>query len=510
MPLRHAPGPPSVPRVTGWFADFFLFWWALLYWNVRKTWFRLRGPTRDSCPCQVYSDSGHAFDSRCNAVVNWRKPARFRRVCPLLVETKDGWRCGVDAERVRPFWGRAALFGSGALLALYLAATLAVFGFLRFAHYETTYLTVAWPPLWSELRGSQEKLYAARAQKALAAGDYAEAVLALQMVCKINPQNYPAAITLANLSQVAGQPTVAEHIFARLMHEVPGQRPATAQIWVRSLLAHGDYAQIKPLAIAMLTEDSGRREAWLHALLFAARQTRDQAALDAILNSPADLPDWCLELIRIESQLLQRRPEQVLPSLTRVHGRPGSPYLPYYQIDKLMNLGRYDQANQLLEAYGARLPVEETGFLRLRLFAAKQWTSLMAPEYDNLLNYPMSGRLAAQFCAWFVRSPDAAAFARYADRFQQNGPALTAESLPLYHATYLAAVACGDSARADRIANDIAGLTHSDAKALRALAAFVAQRSSHQQITQLLPLVPLPVEMIYVLLDRPAATPRQP
>lgn len=496
--------------MAGWITDFFLFWWALLYWNARKTWFRLHGAHRDACPCQVFSDSGHALDSRCSAVENWRNPARFRRVCPLLTETKDGWRCGVDAERVRPFWGRAVLFGGGALLALYLAGTVAVFAFLRTANYETTYVTVAWPPLWAELRGSQEKLYATRAQKALAAGNYSEAILALQMVCGINPRNYPAAITLASLSQVAGQPYVAEHIYARLMHDVPGQRPATAQIWVRALLARADYAQIKPLATAMLTEDSSRREAWLHALLFSARQTRDLAALETIINGHTGLPDWCLDVTQAELLLLQRHTDQALPFLTRVQGRPGSPYLPYYQADRLIDLGRYEQAGELINAYDQRLPQEEAAFLRLRLFAAKGWTSLLESEYENLLNYPLTPHLAAQFCAWLMLSPDPAAFARYADRFQREGPPLNSETLALYHATFLAAVVCHDTVRSEQISDTITKFTASNAKAMRALAEMLEKGAGQQQVTQLLPLVPLPIEVIYAVLARPAGAPRKP
>lgn len=491
--------------MTGWIADFFLFWWALLYWNLRKAWFRLSGPTRDSCPCQVFSDSGHAMDSRCAAVQNWRNPARFRKVCPLLVETKDGWRCASDAERVRPFWGRAAAYFGAAFLVVYFAGTLAVYGFLRTAHYETSYATIAWPPLWGELRGSQEKLYAARAQRALAAGDYGDAILSLQMVCQINPRNYVAGITLASLTQVSGQPYVAEHIYARLMHDVPEHRPATAQIWVRALLARADYDQIKPLSTAMLTEDSGRREAWLHALLFSARQTKDLATLQAVIDGPAGLPDWCMDLINVEASLLQGRIDQALPPLTRVQGRPGSPYVPFYQAARLMDLERHEQAGELIEAYGARLPREEAAFLRLRLFGARRWTSLMGAEYDNLLSYPMTPRLAAQFCAWLILSPDRQAFARYADRFQHFGPPVSADTLPLYHANYLAAVACRDTARAEQIAGAITHFTAANGKAMRAVADLLAQGAGHAQVAQLLPLVPLPVEVIYAILERPAS-----
>ncbi|MBI2497405.1 MAG: hypothetical protein HYV75_05630 [Opitutae bacterium] len=255
--------------MIGWIGDFFRFWWALFYWNIRKGWFRLSGAHRDDCPCQNQSDSGLAFESRCEPITQWHRPARFRRVCPLLKETPDGLRCSVEAEGVRPFWGRAAVYAGGALLALYLAGTLAAYVALRAANYEMGYLVVAWPPRWQELRGAQERLYAARAQTAIRQGNYQEAILSLEMVCQLNPRNYSAGLALAGLSQVAARPNVAEHIYERLMRDVPEQRIATAQIWFRTLLARANYANIIPLAATMLSEDPEQRGAWLNALLFA-------------------------------------------------------------------------------------------------------------------------------------------------------------------------------------------------------------------------------------------------
>ncbi|MDQ5977397.1 MAG: hypothetical protein QG602_369 [Verrucomicrobiota bacterium] len=501
--------PPYGAGVAGWLTDFFLFWWALFYWNARKTWFRLRGAHRDSCPCQHYSDSGHALDSRCSAITHWRRPERFRRVCPLLTRTKDGWRCGVDAERVRPFWGRAALFGGGMLAALYVAGTVAVFAFLRTASYEVSYITVAWPPLWSELRASQEKLYATRAQQAIAAGNYPEALLALQRVCELNPRNHSAGLTLASLSQMAGQAYVAEHIYERLMQDVPEQRPATAQVWIRTLLARADYARIKPLAATMLTEDAGRREAWLHCLLFAVRQTRDEAVLTELIQHHTGLPDWCTEVVRTEILLLQGRHEQAVARLARVNNQPGSAYPPRYQVDRLIDLERFDQAAEVIISYGKLLPPDEASLLRLRILHARKWTSLLEAEYDTLLSYPLSPRLAAQLAACFVRHPEPAGLARFLDRFLQHGPALTGDSLPLYHAAYLAAVAGQDKARSEHTAAVIARFTSSDAKALRVVAGLLTVPGNNDQLTQVLPLVPLPLEVIYALLERPTLSERK-
>ena len=488
--------------MTGWIADFFRFWWALFYWNARKAWFRLHGTHRDSCPCQNFSDSGHALDSRCEAVMHWRNPKRFKKVCPLLTETKDGWRCSVDAERVRPFWGRAAGYASAALLSLYLLGSVAVFAAMRTAHYPVSYWTVVWPLRWAELRGSQEKLHTARAQQALARGDFKAAILSLQRVCELNPGNYGAGLTLANLIQIAGQPSVAEHIYMRLMQDVPEQRATTAQSWARLLLARGEWTQLKPLALAMLSEDSGRREAWLHALLFAARQTRDREILRPLLKNEHGLPNWCIEIIGIEQHLLDNQTDQAIARLNRVQSRPGSKYLPYYQVDRLLCLGRAEQAGQVLLAYGNRLPADEAAFLRLRVFRAQKWTSLLEPEYDTLLNHPLNPRLVVLFCASLVEQPAPELLPRYLDHFMQDGPAVSNETLPLYQASYLVAVLGRDAARAEKFLAAITKFTSSDARTLHGLGEALKSPRAAQQVDLILPLVPLPLEVVYAIRQR--------
>ena len=494
--------------MTGWIGDFFRFWWALFYWNLRKTWFRMRGADRDSCPCQNFSDSGHALDARCDAVIHWHQPARFRRVCPLLTETPEGWRCGVDAERVRPFWGRAALYAAGSLLALYLAGSVVVFAVLRVAKYQTSYLMVVWPPHWKELRGTQEKLYASRAQQALAAGNYQEAILSLEMVCQLNPRNYAAGLALAGLSQVAGQPYISEHIYERLMHDVPEQRLQTAQIWYRTLLARAAYAKIKPLAVAMLNEDPAQRGAWLNALLFAARQTGDGDFLGGVMQENPHLPEWCTEIIGTEQLLLQKHPDRALPRLRQVHRLMPSPYLPYYQVDRLLRSGRPDDASTLLTAYGKQLQSDEAAFLRLRVYRAKGWSTLVDSEFETLLQYPLTARIAALNCADLIASPSPGLLPRYLDKFTREAPPLSDATIPLYQATCLVAALGGDSVRAEKIAAQIMAYTSSDARVLRGLVDLLKAKAPDPRLTRILPLVPLPTEVIYAILERqPPAAP---
>ena len=417
--------------MTGRLGDFFRFWWALFYWNTRKTWFRLRGAHRDDCPCQTYSDSGQALDARCEAILHWRQPARFRRVCPLLTQTPQGWRCGVNAESVRPFWGRALRYGLALGLVLYLGATLAVYAALRAAHYDTSYLTVVWPPRWGELRAAQEKLYAERAQQALQSGKYQEAMLSLEMVTQLNPRNYAAGLALAGLSQAAAQPTVADHIYERLMHDVPEQRRPTAQIWFRTLLARAAYAPIKDLATTMLNEDPADRAAWLNALLFSCRQTGDADYLGGVLANNPDLPVWCTELIGVEQLLLQQHLDRALPRLTRIQRQPAAGYIPYYQVDRLLRHGQPDAANTVLRAYSSSLRPDEAAFLRLRVYQAKDWPALAGPELDGLLRYEMAPRIVAQFCADLINRPDPALFARFFARFTATNLPVDANTLAL-------------------------------------------------------------------------------
>lgn len=495
--------------MIGWIGDFFRFWWALFYWNSRKGWFRLSGAHRDDCPCQNQSDSGLARESRCEAVTQWDKPARFRRVCPLLVETPEGLRCGVEAEGVRPFWGRAVAYAGGAVLALYLVGTTAAYVALRAANYDISYLVVAWPPRWSELRGAQERLYAARAQSALARGNYQEAILSLEIVCQLNPRNYSAGLALAGLTQVAAQPMVSEHIYERLMRDVPEQRVQTAQIWFRTLLARAHYGKIIPLAATMLSEDPEQRGAWLNALLFAASQSRDRAQLSLVLQQNPHLPEWCTEIINLEQALLDHRLDSALPGLTRIHRQPPSTYLPYYQAERLLQHGRADLADTLLTAYGSRLPADEAAFLRLRIYRAMGWNALIGAEHDTLLQYPMNQRLAAKFCAHLITNPEPGILARYLDRFAAQGPALSADTIPLYHAGYLAAALAGDTVRADRIRGDITRFTASDARVLDGLAGLLRGGRTDPRLARILPLVPLPTEVLYAILERsPAAPPR--
>ncbi len=271
------------------------------------------------------------------------------------------------------------------------------------------------------------------------------------------------------------------------------------------MLARAAYDKIQELALGMLTEDPAERAAWLNALLFSCRQTGNHAFLGTIATEHPHLPEWCTELIGIEQLLLQNKLAAALPRLTRVYRQPVVAYLPYYQIDRLLRHGQGDRANELLHAYRSLLPPDEAAFLRLRYYHTKERLPQVTSEFDTLLHYEMAPRIIAQFCAYLINHPNPALFTRFYDRFGRANLPMDASTLHLYQATYLAAVLAGESGQAEQIATRINQYTSSDARALRSLGTLLKGHAADPRLGRILPLVPLPTEVIYAILDRQSA-----
>jgi hypothetical protein len=488
--------------VTGWIGDFFRLGWALFYWNARKTWYRLRGPGRARCPCQNYSDSGRALETQCDAAVFWRKPARFRRVCPLFVETPAGWRCSANAAEVRPFWARAAGFYGGAALAAYLAGTLAVFGVLRAVGYPVGYGAVLLPHRWTEIRGAQEAVYAQRAERELAAGNYAAAVLSLEIVNDLNPRNEAAALSLAQLWQISGRSQLADRVIARTIGALPERRTAIAQHWYRLLLSRGDFAQIKRMAYDMALTDPGQRVPWLNALFFACRQTRDGSPLAALAKASPAPPAWCLELAAIEEDMIAGRKDAARSKLLRLPARPAAGYVPYYHVDRLLALGFDRDALALMERQPAHFSAVEARAFRMRAFVQLGWKPALDGEFRSLLDMLAQPQAATLAVAHLLRFPDQLRAAALGAKVAALAPRVTTENYPVVAAAYLAC----RQARAEETAQSLLRLlqseTDSRARALENAGNLLAgARRDQIRLDLVLPALAVPVEIVYTLLE---------
>ena len=484
-----------------WLGDYLRFWWGLLYWNGRKSWFRLR---RDHvpCPCQNPSDSGRARETGCDAAHSWRRPERFRRVCPLMVMMPDGPRCTVDTRDVRPFWGRAFGYAAAAGAAVYLAAVLGAFVFLRIVGYPISPVALAWPPRWHEFRQARSEYFAAKAQRALAANRVNEAILSFDLAYRDNPRNYTAGVRLAQLMSVA-QPEYSDRVFARLLHDHPAQGSVTAQAWLRSLLIHGRFAQAADLAVARITGDSADRPAWLHVLFFATRHTGDDGPLRGLVaRQPSPLQPIETALINSELAIRDGHGLSLLPGLTTLLPADAGTYGPYYQVSRLAGLGHPAEALAMLDRYAAaqRLPPADDFTLRLEVLAALGRGDLVCARLDQ---GAVGARELELVSAQLVRHPDPAvlaALARSVDRARLPAGAEASAGCAAY---YVACAVAGDWDQAKVAADLLREATGARLTSLGGVEAFFRAKGATVQVERVLPLLPtLPLDMIYALYDR--------
>ena len=484
-----------------WLGDFLRFWWGLLYWNGRKTYFRLRRD-RVPCPCQNPSDSGRGGDTGCDAAHAWHRPEGFRRICPLMAMMPDGPRCTVNTRDVRPFWGRAFAYAAGGALAAYAAAVIAAFVFLRVVGYPISPVAVAWPPRWHEFREARSVYFAAKAQRALATNRVNEAILSLDLAFRDNPRNYNAGLRLAQLTSLA-QPDFADHVFARLMHDHPAQRPVTAQAWLRSLLVHGHLARAAELATGQVADDPAERPAWLHALFFATRHTGDdQPLLELVARQPSPLQPIDTALINSELVIRRGRGLSLLPGLTTELPPEAGTYGPHYQVSRLLAIGRPAEALAMLDRYAAakRLPPADDFTLRLDIFGALGRNDLLCARLDE---GGINARELELVSAHLVRHPDAAVLAALARSVERARLPPDPQTSAAYTAFYMACGVAGDWDRAKAAAGMLKEASGSRMASLDAVQAFLRAGETPVRVERILPMLPtLPLDMIYALYDR--------
>ena len=495
---------PSVGPVAGRIADFFRFWWALVYWNGRKTLFRLRPGS--PCPCQAPSDSGRARETRCEASLGWARPAGFRRVCPLLVATAEGWRCGVDTAGVRPFWGRAALSIGGSLAGVYLAATLAVFAGMRVIGYPVAYGDVAWPPAWAGIDAARSRYFLRRGLEALAAQQVREALFSLSLAHELAPHDYDTGFALASLLQ-ATQPALSDRLYAALLADHPARQEQTADAWHRALLARGDFARSAKLAAGEFRQaDSVHAAYWLNSLLFSTRRLGDDGPLRALAaGPPPPAPPWRRVL---QTELLAREGHaaaaaelagQVWPEATEA-------FVPFYQARLLIELGRPERALVLIDQYKGRLGDDERYALRLDAFARLGWSALRQGDVMLLLQPPPTGPVIALLARHLARHPDAELLDEVFARLGAAPLPVAAANREAFAALFCAAGIGRDFARMHALAEPLRRCG-SPGSAVAALEDFFQGVPPPRHIESLLPSMPLSLDLTYLLLDRYADPP---
>jgi hypothetical protein len=485
--------------IGAWLGDLGRFWWALAALNLSKTIYVIR-KRRTRCPCQNPSDSGRAWETGCDAAAYWNDPARFRRVCPLLMKAPDGrWRCSVDAARVRPFWLRAAAWTGGTAAALYVGCVLLAFAFLQAVGYPVRISSVAWPPAWHQIRESRAVYFFQRAEAALRANRTGEALLYLAQSYQLDPHAYMPGRILAQLWQTS-ENDVSNQIYRRLMDEHPAQRAETAQAWYLSLLARGDFKSIEVLAWERINAEKAEAGVWLNALLVASRRTHDTRFLEEASKASA-LPEFARQACAWELMTRGKSKVEAWRVLTAPPQADEAPFLLYYRIDWLIEAGYAGDALFQLNREQARLPAADRCWLLLDAYAALGWQSILQDQVGRLLAAGQTGTpLLELLCAHLIRYPNGPVLAQVADAFDKSPAGQADQGIGAYLSLYCAAGASGDWKRLQAAGTAMKSISGGKIVALDVLEHYFRTSGRSAPIERYLPVLPsMPVDIVYAL-----------
>lgn len=489
----------------GWIADFFRLAWAFLYWNARKTTYRLRG-AQGRCPCHHPSDSGRAFETACVPITQWNEPARFRRVCPLLQQNAAGlWRCSVDRADVRPFWRRAAVFYGTTLLALYLAATLGVFVFLRSVGYPVTFPGVLWPPAWKKFTSIRGDFFIEKYRVASAAGDMQSALMALSTAYDLDPQNYAAGLQLARLWQLS-QPGYSNRVYERLLRDHPARADATAQLWFRAMLARGDFKGVESLAAGRILEEPSASGAWINAFLFANRRTADADARARLLAAPALPPSGRLLVTLAGDLAAASDPARQRALLEAAAASAGDGLALYHVCRELIARGHATEALGWIDRRPGLLGLRDILPLRLDALGTLRWQSTLRSEFAALLAEPPAPLVVELLGAHLIRHPDAELRQMLFTRVEQSPPPADEPGFRAWFALFCAAGAGRDEPRLRWTAAQINRRLGNEFRGLDAIGSALLGTHRNQRLENYLPVLqPMGLDVTYALFERYAA-----
>ncbi|HMD61509.1 MAG TPA: hypothetical protein VKG78_08765 [Opitutaceae bacterium] len=483
-----------------WLGDLGRLSWGLIYWNLRKSAFRIRGAS-GRAPCQHPSDSGRAGETACEACAGWRSAARFRRLCPLLGVSAGGRRvCSVDAKQVRPFWGRALLLFGGSAAVLALVAALGAFSAFRAIGYRVPLYVVAWPPAWHRVQQARADYFYLMAVKAFNSGDMRRGLLALNQVYELDPGNVSAALLLAQFTQVAN-PDYSDSIYGRLLLQRRGDAEETARAWFRALLSRGDFASLSRLSGRMLREGAAHAPAWTQGILFAERMTGDPSEVDRLLSAPGQIQGAARSVLSLARDIRSGTARERLRRVELSVEGAANPFELYYSLGRLTELGRASDVVAFLDgAGGASLEPYDRESLKLDACSILDWRALERKEIGFILEQGSSAPVVTLVAAHLIRHPSADAAAFVFGQLDLKPLPATADKAGAHVALLCMAGVNGLDARMKQEAGLLGRMSGGQSAAWGRIVEFFESSAASKNPAAFLPaLHQLPLEVVYAL-----------
>ncbi|MDP1580630.1 MAG: hypothetical protein Q8M02_10145 [Candidatus Didemnitutus sp.] len=488
-----------------WMADAFRLVWSIIYWNTRKTVFVVRG-RRGRAPCQNPSDDCIPGEVRCDAVLMWDSPARFRPICPLLVHTANGWCCSVAPQSVRSFWGRALGWFTVGALALYLIGGTAFFVGLRsVGRAPVTWAQVLWPGKWHEIRTVQSEALFGRAMEAFVAGRLNEAFLALSSARQRDPGNYRSGLLLAQLTMFQGSFLFADDVYAELLRDHPAERFQTAVHYHDTLLAMNRLDRLAGHCAAMAHADPQHAAVWVRSLLVAVRARGNGAEfLQHQAEAVERLAPFAQFLLRAEAMLGRGERTTAIRQLAAPFRGPLNPIYMQAQVERLAESGAPLEAHALLDFYGPALGEFEQVRTRWKidLLTGEEWA--VAASFRALLAQNLTAGQVERLALVLIEHPSAARFRELHQYVLRSAAVAAAVSGP---ALWITGLVCGAPEEAvvwQQRGVQPLGERYPDVSTIDLQSRRILQTNSVVHVANA---ITLPREFVLTLFSRPFATP---
>lgn len=486
-----------------WVTDQAWVSWSYLSLNSRKALYRLRG-ARGRTPCQSSSDSGKAHQTRCEACFVVKDPRRFQAVCPVLkIEKGDVPICGVNAEEIRPFWGRAAAYYGRILLAAYLVAVCGGFIGLRSLGYRVSPATVAWPPHWNRITLARADYFYQKGIQAYKDHDVQLSLLALTEAYQLAPgRDEEGALLLAQLMQITWPPT-SNDIYARLVAGNGPLAPVAVQAWARALLARGDLAGLANLAAARLASGDGLAPVWTHALIFEAETTGDWSLVQGVVDGQAPVPADCREVLKVRLKCQGESAPTQVARLELTLEKASTSFERFELLETLIDLGQATAVLSFVQEDSGRLASRERVCVLLDAAAAGHWEDLRQKEFQSVLGEPTSETLVNLLVGHLIRYPDPGLIDALFQRLDLDSFPATASHYGASNALLCLAGVEHSEARLDTMIQKLRAASGTRSASLTYVKEYFLTRSSTVPVAQYLPAVqPLSLEVSYALLRR--------
>jgi hypothetical protein len=388
---------------------------ALVYWNLRKTIYGLKG-RRGTPPCQHAHDVADRLPPQCEAVWDWAAPGRFRRVCPALARTANGWRCSATSAQVRPYWGRAAVVYATLAAALYMGGTGALWWMWQRVGYDRiAYPDVAWPGRWPKVKEAQADHFRRQAREALIMGDVSKALLSLTTAEGFAKGGFGERMMLARLWAQAGNAGYASQLFHVVQADYPARAEESRAMWHDQLLANGQLGLLADLCLQriVVSGDKAPESLWEYSLVFALDHGRMAGQIRKTRGEDLQrLPDRLRAFIEVLAQWQDGRTAEAARDLAAMRFTEGERMAMRRQIEWLARMGRADEAGVELIRNAGRLGGFEVAALRYSVDTISGRADEARADFIGMLRAPLSPAEADRLCGLVIFARDGASLRR--------------------------------------------------------------------------------------------------